>query len=251
MKIAYVVAEEQRAMAQAHAHALATRGHDVDVLEEAEDGYELIVGRDVETSRAFEIGAIVAAEFYRAKNPPENEPMRVLIAGASQNESNGIDEGYGAVAHARWFHQKIDLIRVAPWVPSREEPLDGVQEFHVGLDTRERARLVQTCDVLVAPRHTDAAFDLTAAEAMAAGVPVVMTSTTANLALDPTPDYAAFAPVENAVELGEKLIEVLTDFDLRERLRTRGRVLAEQWRAGRVIDRLEAFFVEQLSVRQR
>src|SRR5687768_18600712 len=62
----------------------------------------------------------------------------------SQADLRGIDEGYGAVAHARWFHQKLDLIRVSPWAPSKEEPLDSVQEFHrseerrVGKECRSR-----------------------------------------------------------------------------------------------------------------
>jgi len=74
-----------------------------------------------------EIGRIVDDEFFRARIRPENQPLRVLLAGTSQSESKGIDDGYGAAAHARWFHQKFDLIRVAAFAPSREEPLDAVQ----------------------------------------------------------------------------------------------------------------------------
>jgi glycosyltransferase involved in cell wall biosynthesis len=53
---------------------------------------------------------------------------------------------------------------------------------------------------------------------------------------------ALFAPEDNAVELGEKLIEVLSDYEVRERLRERGRKVAEQWRVQHVADRLEEFF---------
>ena len=188
------------------------------------------------------IGQVVDDEFYRARTPPENEPMRVLLSGQSQADLKGIHEGYGAAAHARWFHQKFDLIRVSPWAPERDEPLDAVQEFHVGLTTREMTRLMHCCDVLIAPNHREEGFGLPAAEALASGIPVVMTSIPSYLSFDEVHDYALFAPEQNAVELGERLIELLGDAELRRRLRARGREVAEQWRPHRVADRLEAFF---------
>jgi glycosyltransferase involved in cell wall biosynthesis len=188
------------------------------------------------------IGQIVDDDFFRPRTPPENDPMRVLLCGESQVDLKGIAEGYGAAAHARWFHQKFDLIRVSPWAPSREEPLDAVQEFHVALNTREMTRLVHSCDVLIAPNHRQEGFGLPAAEALASGIPVVMTAIPSYQSFDDKHDYALFAPQENAVELGEKLIEVLSDGDLRNRLRLRGREVAEQWRAARVAQTIEQAF---------
>jgi glycosyltransferase involved in cell wall biosynthesis len=191
------------------------------------------------------IGQIVDDEIYRTRFPPENEPMRVLLSGQSQADMKGIHEGYGAVAHARWFHQKFDFIRVSPWAPSRDEPLDSVQEFHLALSTAEMTRLLHSCDVFIAPNHREEGFGLPAAEALAAGIPTVMTSIPSYLAFDDKPDFALFAPEENAVELGEKLIELLTDAELRQRLRKRGCEVAEQWRAPLVAERIEKFLVER------
>jgi hypothetical protein len=209
---------------------------------------KLVVTRSlVEVCRRFSedvtyIGQVVEDEFYRPGTPREHEPLRVLLCGQSQADLRGIPEGYGAVAHARWFHQSLDLIRVSPWAPSREEPLDAVQEFHVALTTAEMTRLMHSCDVLLAPNHREEGFGLPVAEAMASGLPCVVTSIPSYLSFDEKHDYALFAPQENAVELGERLIEVLSDAELREQLRTRGREVAEQWRVQHVADRLEAFF---------
>jgi Glycosyl transferases group 1 len=189
---------------------------------------------------------IVDDEFYRPRLPPENEPLRVLLSGQSQADVEGIEEGYGAVAHARWFHQKLELVRVSPWAPSREEPLDSVDELHVALTTNEMTRLMHSCDVLIAPSHAEEGFGLPAAEALASGLATVLTSIPSYLAFDERRDYALFAPERNAVELGEKLIELLSDEELRARLRTRGREVAEQWRSNHVADRLEAFFLGRL-----
>lgn len=192
------------------------------------------------------IGQVVDDEFYRRHVPAEHTPLRVLLAGQSQAYFRGIEEGYGGVAHARWFHQKFDLIRVSTWAPSREEPLDSVQEFHVGLTTAEMTRLMHSCDALIAPNYSEEGFGLPAAEALASGLAVVMTSIPSYLAFDEIRDFALFAPERNAIELGERLIELLSDADLRDRLRGRGRQVAEQWRAGNVADRLEAFFGERV-----
>jgi glycosyltransferase involved in cell wall biosynthesis len=166
---------------------------------------------------------IVDAEVYRARVARENHPMRVLLCGASQDEAKHVDDGYGAAAHARWFHQRFDLIRVSPWAPSRDEPLDAVQEFHVGLTTAEMTRLMHSCDAIIAPEER---FSLSTAEALAAGLPATMNQ-------------------RNAVELGEKLIELLSDAELRDRLRKRGWAEAERWRAANVAARLEEWLVER------
>ncbi len=189
------------------------------------------------------VGQIVDGEFYRPRTPAEREPMRVLLCGESQADMKGIHEGYGAAAHARWFHQKFDLVRVSAWAPAKDEPLDSVQEFYVALTTAEMTRLMHSCDVLMAPNHREEGFGLPAAEALASGIPTVMTSIPSFQSFDDAHDYALFAPEENAVELGEKLIELLGDAELRERLRKRGREVAEQWRADKVGLRLEEFFL--------
>lgn len=162
---------------------------------------------------------IVADEVYRERTPREHAPLRVLLCGASQDDDAQIDEGYGAITHARWFHQKIELVRMAPWAPSREEPLDSVEEYHVGLNAEETVRLLHSCDVVVVPGTPL----FIARAAMAAGIPLL-------------------ARARTAVELGERLIEVLSDDELRERLRVEGREKAAAFRADLVAERIEKDF---------
>ena len=181
---------------------------------------------------------VVEDELYRDSTPPLHEPPRVLLAGAAEIESHGIQTGYGAVAHARWFHQSLELIRVSAWRPSRDEPLDSVQEFHVALTTAEMRRLLHRCDLALIPSESEEGFSLVAAEAMAARIPCVMTATAANTSADARGDYALFAPERNAVELGERLMQIASGHDLRERIAARGRQVASRWTAGAAAQRL-------------
>ncbi|HEV7920245.1 MAG TPA: glycosyltransferase [Thermoanaerobaculia bacterium] len=239
------------------ADALTARGHEVRCVtpglpltwraSRAEwvyvDALSLYVPREEEVviGRSFHLDTtpVVDEEVYRDRFPRPNEPPRVLLYGASQAETKGIDDGYGAASHARWFHQQFELIRVSPWAPSREEPLDTVQEFHVALTAAEMTRLLHSCDILIAPNRPPETFGLTAAEALAAGVCVVMTSIPAFLAFSPRRDFALFAPPDHPDDLGERLIDALDDESLRARLRTAGRAVAEGWRAGRAAEQLE------------
>lgn len=265
MRITYLLEETDISatarMAVAQADALIARGHQVRIVtpglpltwrssraEWIEAGElrryvaernEIIV--DLDTVRA---NPIVDDDFYRDRLPRENTPLRVLIAGGAQSEEKGIADGYGAAAHARWFHQTLDLVRVSPWAPSREEPLDDVQEFHVALNAREMTRLLHACDVVVAPNRRGDPLSLTTLEALASGLACVVTSTPAHVAIGD--DHALFAPPDNAVELGEKLIEVLGDHELRQRLRARGREVADKFRSSIVASRLESLLASRL-----
>ncbi len=227
------------------------------ILDKIESAYrfpmpKLVVAKSlVDICRRFHedvtyIGQIVEEEFFRDRTPAEHDPLRVLVCGQSQADFRGIDEAYGAVAHARWFHQKLELVRVSAWAPSKGEPLDSVQEFHVALSTREMTRLMHSCDLLIAANHPAEGFGLPAAEAMASRIPTLLTSIPSYLSFDDVPDYALFAPPANAIELGERLVELLGDPDLRERLRIRGRAVAEQWHGERVTETLESFFYARL-----
>lgn len=226
-------------IAMTHADAMIAAGHRVRIVTEGEPVTwrssraewvyveslsSYVPAADERVVEASALPLVVDEEVFRSHTPREHEPLRVLLCGPSQEEWRAVDDGYGAVAHARWFHQSLELVRVSPWAPSREEPLESVQEFHVALSTAEMTRLMHSCDVLVAPASR---LTLTLAEALASGLACVMTSPVA-AALE----YPLSAPEGNAVELGERLIELLAEGAVRSRLRAVGGEIAARWRAG-------------------
>lgn len=193
------------------------------------------------------LGTIVEDGFFRAGATAHAEPLRVLLPGSVRAHDDArLRDAYGAAAHARWFHQKFDLIRVSPWAPSREEPLDSVQEFHVALSAAEMTRLLHTCHAVIATGFPREGSGQIVAEALAAGVPCVAPAIPAYTTLADPPDFALFAPENNPVELGERLIQLLEDPELRDRLIDRGHQIAAQWRADAVVERLEQFLRSRL-----
>ncbi|HUP49116.1 MAG TPA: glycosyltransferase family 4 protein [Thermoanaerobaculia bacterium] len=191
------------------------------------------------------IGQAVDDEFYRDQVPPEHDPPRVLLAGQAQGDLKGVDDGYGAVAYALSAGAGLSLIRVSPWPPSSDEPLENVEEFHVALSTAEMTRLMHSCDVLLAPNHAEEGFGLPAAEAMASGIPCLVTEIPSYLSFDDTHDYALFRPARDPRALGDGLLELLGDRELRARVGRRAREVAEQFRVTAVVDRLETFLRER------
>ena len=228
-----------------------------DQLRQIEETYrlpipKLVVAKSLEvilakfTTDVVYVGQIVEDEFFRSSEPGENEPLRVLLAGAYQVDIKGIDAGYGAITHARWRGESFQLVRVSPWAPSQEEPLtEHVNEFHVALSAAEMTNLVHSCDIFLGPNRKEEGFGLVAAEAMAAGLPAVLTRIPSYLSFDERQDYALWGDPDDPAELGDKLVELIADAELRQQLRRRGRQVAEQFRSGETARRMEEYLLRR------
>ncbi|MFZ2491059.1 MAG: glycosyltransferase family 4 protein [Thermoanaerobaculia bacterium] len=192
------------------------------------------------------VGQIVDGEFFQPRRR-ESSPLRVLLVGPMQADFKGIEFGYEAVRHAAGHD--LQLIRASQWEPATGEPAELAAEFHVGIDTAAMARLVGSCDLFLAPSLEEEGFGLPAAEAMASGLPGVMSSIPSFRSWDRVRDCALFAPPRDGRAMGEALVRLLSDASLRERLSRRGRQVVEQFRAEQTGRRLEQYFASRLKPR--
>ena len=183
------------------------------------------------------IGQIVDDIFFRDTPPRRNERPRVLLVGPMQADFKGIDVGYDAMRGL-----DVDLVRASQWPAARDEPVHLAKEFHVGIDSAQMRDLIATCDAWLAPSRSQEGFGLPAAEAMAGGVPGVMSAIPSFLSFDPAHDYALFAPENDARAMGAQLARLLGDNALHAALARRGREVVEQFRAHRTGARLERYF---------
>lgn len=190
------------------------------------------------------IGQIVDEVFYQPA-VFRRQARRVLLVGPAQADFKGVDVGYEAVRHARARGAEFDLVRVSQWPAAEGEPTELASELHVGLDSREMARLVASCDVFLGPSRHQEGFGLPAAEAMASGLPGVITRIPSFLSFDAVHDYACFVPEDDAAAMGEALVRLLADEACRRRLSARGREVVEQFHAQHTGLRLEQFFFQR------
>lgn len=187
------------------------------------------------------VGQIVDEEFYQPHGGANARP-RVLLVGPAQADFKGIDVGYAAVTRARELGAEFDLVRVSQWLPDETEPATLATEFHVALPTAEMVAVFAGCDVFLGPSRSEEGFGLPAAEAMASGVPCILSSIPSFLSWDERRDHALFTPEGDGRAMGEALVRLLGDESLRARLVQRGREVVEQFRAAATADRLERWF---------
>lgn len=187
------------------------------------------------------VGQIVDADFYQEHHPRGGTP-RVLLVGPAQADFKGIDAGYEAVRRARALGGRFDLIRVSQWTPAEGEPVDLAVEFHVAIPSAEMARIIASCDVFIGPSRSEEGFGLPAAEAMASGVPAVLSDIPSFSSWHEAHDYALFAPEGDGLAMGDQLFRLLQDRGLRGQLAKRGREVVAQFRAEATGARLEAWF---------
>ncbi|HVS32216.1 MAG TPA: glycosyltransferase family 4 protein, partial [Thermoanaerobaculia bacterium] len=196
------------------------------------------------------VGQIVDDEFFQLHPRVDRRP-RVVLVGPAQADFKGIDLGYEAVRIARETGAVFDLIRVSQWVPAAEEPTELAAEFHVGIDTRSMAAIFASADVFLGPSRQEEGFGLPAAEAMAGGVPAVLSEIPSFLSWSERRDYALFAPEGDSRTMAAQLIRLLDDIDLREQVALRGRSVAEQFRAAVTGRRVEEWFQSRVRTTAR
>ncbi len=187
------------------------------------------------------VGQIVDDDFFQPHGAG-NETPRVLLVGPMQADVKGIDVAYDAVRHAHALGAKFELIRASQWPAAEKEPVELASEFHVAIDTAAMARLFASSDVYVGPSRAEEGFGLPAAEALASGVPAVLSAIPSFRSWDAREDYALFAPEGDGAAMGAQLARLLGDRELQVRLAARGREVAEQFRAEKTGERLDAFF---------
>lgn len=192
------------------------------------------------------IGQIVDDGFFQSRDP-EGDRVRVLLVGAAEIDIKGIDQGYDAVAHARWSGAELELVRVSPWRPSPAEPADAhADEFHVSIPDHEMQKLVRSCSIVLGTSRPEEGFGLPVAEGMASGLAPVLTRIPSYLSFDEKRDFARFVDVGDGVAMGDAIVDLIADAELRAALGRRSRQVAEQFRAHHVSERLERFLYGRL-----
>jgi glycosyltransferase involved in cell wall biosynthesis/2-polyprenyl-3-methyl-5-hydroxy-6-metoxy-1,4-benzoquinol methylase len=152
---------------------------------------------------------------------------RIIIVGTWENGIKGIAFAVKGFSLAREKMKDLSLVRVSTLPLSEEErEVWQPEEYHSAVSPADMPALYGGCDIAIVPSAEGEGFGLPAIEAMACGLPVILTRIHSFLSLDDDKDYAYFVSPSSAGEIAEAIIRLCGDFSLRERLAERGRQVA-------------------------
>jgi glycosyltransferase involved in cell wall biosynthesis len=148
----------------------------------------------------------------------ENGSIRVLSVGSMHVGFKGIQDILGAV---KWLKNKglnVHLVRVSPTRPSEEELDRGiVDEFYEGLKEKEMAALYRNADIFVSSSFEMEGFGLPAMEALASGVPSILTEISSYKSFDKEKDFAYFVPTHRPDKIVEGVLTFMENKEFRKK----------------------------------
>jgi glycosyltransferase involved in cell wall biosynthesis len=147
----------------------------------------------------------------------------ILVVGPTDTGWKRIGDALEAVRRVRQVCPAVRLLRVAQHpIRAVEQRLGVTDEYHTMLDPAGMAALYRRADVLVLTSNATEGFGLPALEAMACGVPCVLTDIPAFRTFASPPDHAHFVPVGQPEVLARAVLALLADSAERQRLSGRG-----------------------------
>jgi glycosyltransferase involved in cell wall biosynthesis len=173
----------------------------------------------------------------QAEARPNNDSRRTILFLGDARPRKGMGDFLKA---AELVYERLNDIRLL--IISKEDcqvhsrvPLDYIYR-----PTRaELAQLYAACDLFVSASWREG-FGLPPLEAMACGVPVVLTDSGGVREYARPGENCLMVPVRDPAALAEAMLRVMTDTDLAKRLRLNGPPTAAQFTWERAVDRFEA-----------
>jgi glycosyltransferase involved in cell wall biosynthesis len=186
----------------------------------------------------------IRPEDYRPTGPEKTSPAApatVGVVGPFETENKGIPVALRALQRVRDAGRAVALHRASQLPQSPEERrlvLAALYLHRAGV--AEMADFYRGLDLLIHPSFEAEGFPLPPLEAMASGVPVVLTAIPS---YEPIPrDAASFVAPGDDAAMAREAVRLLDDAQLWCERRRRGLEVAGTFRLEPVLDRLEAIF---------
>lgn len=165
---------------------------------------------------------------------------RVLVVGPWEWPVKGIAdalEGLGRIK-PRWPDLRVIRASQLPQCEA-ERALGVVDEYHDGVHPDRMPALYRGCDLLVSASMEAEGFGLAAVEAMACGLPCVLTAIPAYRSLSGGRDCALFVPPRDPGAIADAVSVLLSNREAWRRLRLAGLEVAAEHPIEAVVARLE------------
>lgn len=153
----------------------------------------------------------------------ENGRIRILSVGPIQVGFKGIPDTLQAIKILKDKGIALEFIRVSPQPPSAKEEVGKlVDQYYMNLKEKEMAELYRDIDIFISSSLEGEGFGLPAVEALASGVPSILTEISSYKNFYEKMDFAYFVPTHRPDKIAEGVLTFIKDREFRERCRERG-----------------------------
>lgn len=181
-----------------------------------------------------------------SRHRPINSPVRVLIVGPFEVDVKNIPTALmGVRLTLNKIPQRIELIRVSQFPLSEAEKRIIIPHvYHFCVSYYKMGDIYREADVFISTSKEAEGFGLPALEAMACGVPTILSKIPSYMSFDERQDYSIFVEPSDAEAVMMAIIQIVSDKNLRKRLIQRGLEVAQKFTKELVLGRLSAAFEE-------
>jgi glycosyltransferase involved in cell wall biosynthesis len=160
----------------------------------------------------------------------KEDRVKILSVGSSQVGFKGIPATLRAVKILKEKGVAIEFIRVSPHPPSESERAEGlIDQYHINLKEHEMAELYRDTDIFISSSLEGEGFGLPAMEALASGIPSVLTEISSYYNFDEKRDFAYFVSTHSPDKIAEGVLAFIKDRRLRERCKEGGLRVARRF----------------------
>jgi glycosyltransferase involved in cell wall biosynthesis len=171
-----------------------------------------------------------------------NGKIKILSVGSADVGFKGIADTLDAVDLLRSKGIDFELTRVSPGFPSRREKESGLVHCYLtGLKEQEMAQLYRQSDIFISSSLEGEGFGLPAIEALASGVPSILTEVSTYKNFDEDSLFAYFVPTHSPEKIAEGVESFIDDVHFREKCIEKGLRVAAMYGLERTKETLIKF----------